>query len=155
MSKWTMTTMLLCLAGLIVLSIILSACGPDLSPAYGRVGVRVSDNAQIFFKREVRGLNYDALVISPSDSLCGMPNAKTDYVFTGMGPFDVYYKVETGRLILFTHYAATPPPDSRFPVGVVQNELGSPDFDQLKSNADGLNLRHLEFPIDERVKCSE
>jgi hypothetical protein len=150
-----MTAVFSCLAALFVFSITLSACGPDLSPSYGRVGVRVSDNAEVFFKREVRGLNYDALVISPSDRLCGMPKAKTDYVFTGMGPFDVYFKVENGGLILFTHYAATPPEGSPFPVRVVQNALGSPDFDKLAASAEGLNLRRLEVPIDKRLKCSE
>lgn len=130
-----------------------SACIPDLSPSYGRVKLKVSESQEIFFKREASGLNYDVLVISPSDDLCEIPNPKTDYVFRSTG-VTVYYKVENDSLILFTNQTATPPEGGQFPIKIEQKGLNTLEAEEIKKKAEELGLRSLDVPFDDRLKCS-
>jgi len=124
----------------------------DLSPEYGVLSLKISASQEVYFKREVRGQNYDVLVLSPSKDHCGGPNPKSDYTFLG-GPSGIYYKIENGTLTLFLTIAAIPPESGGFPIRVVQNKMHPLDFVDLKKNYQSLGLKRLEVKIDGMLKC--
>lgn len=124
----------------------------DLSPEYGVLNLKISASQEVYFKREVRGQNYDVLVLSPSKDHCGEPDPKSDYIFQG-GPSGIYYKVENGTLTLFLTIAAIPPESGSFPIKVVQNKAHPLDFVDIKKNYQNLGLQRLDVKIDKRLKC--
>jgi hypothetical protein len=124
----------------------------DLSPEYGIVNLKISPSQEVYFKREVRGLNYDVLVLSPSSDHCEKPNPKSDYIFRG-GPAEIYYKIEDGALTLFLTIEATPPESGSFPIKIVQNKVHPLDFVDLKKNYENRGLKRLDVKIDKMLKC--
>ena len=124
----------------------------DLSPEYGVLSLKTAASQEVYFKREVRGQNYDVLVLSASKDHCERPNPKFDYIFRG-GPSRIYYKTEDGTLILFLTIAAISPESGSFPITVVQNEMHPLDFVDLEKNHQNLGLQRLEVKIDKRLKC--
>jgi hypothetical protein len=145
-----MNKLAMCLLALLPFSF--TACAPDLSSAFGMLAVTVG-NREVYFKREVRGLSYDALVISPSSSFCKMPDPRSDYIFREQGPVRLYYKVDNNTLVLYGTGSATPPEARNFPVNVVQHELTVLEFDQLDKDAARLGLLALEISVDKRSQC--
>lgn len=129
------------------------SCVPDMSSDYGVVTVTMPNNLEIYFKREVRGLSYDTLVLSPNKSVCDMPNSKSDYIYPVIGPLELFYKVEGNSLILYGTFAAPPPEASKFPVSVVQHEFNPSEFSQLKMKIGEMGLKRLEVNIDKKIKC--
>ena len=137
---------------LALLPISFTTCVPGLSPAYGIVKVKVGDR-EVYFKREARGLSYEALVISPNDSFCGMPDPKSDYIFREQGPLRLYYKVDNNALVLYGTSNATQPEAKNFPVNVVQHELTVLEFDRLERDAARLGFLSLEISMKESKRC--
>jgi hypothetical protein len=129
-----------------------SSCA-DLSPEYGIVNLKITPSQEVFFKREVRGQNYDALVLSPSKDLCSEPNPRSDYIFKSQGPHRIYYKVEDGTLILFLTIAAPLLEEGAFPIRVVQNKMHTLEFEELQKNYRKLGLVELKVEIDRGLKC--
>lgn len=78
-----------CISSLFLL--VTSSC-VDLPPQYGIVTLQITASQEVYFKREVRGLHYDHLVLSPSKDFCREPNPKSDYIFRAQGPRRIYYK---------------------------------------------------------------
>lgn len=147
-----MTSKKLAMYLLALLPLSFSACMPDLSPAYGIVKVKVGEQ-EVYFKREARGLSYDALVISTSDSFCGMPDPQSDYIFREQGPLRLYYKVDNNSLIIYARSRAIQPEVKKFLVNIVQKELTVLEFDRLEKDATRLGLFLLEISMKESKQC--
>src|SRR5712691_8220678 len=54
----------------LALIVLETMCCVNLSPNYGLVSLRNPQNAELHFKREVRGLNYDVVVLSSNKDYC-------------------------------------------------------------------------------------
>jgi hypothetical protein len=143
---------LLTFIGMLSLAPMLVNSCPDLSPAYGIESLKISDNAEVYFKREVRGQNYDSLVLSPKKNHCDLPS-KSDYIFRGQGPYLVYYKVENDTLILFTTSDVTPPAEGTFPGKVLLNKMHPLDFVELRENYQKLGLKPLDVEVNKALRC--
>jgi len=149
-----MVIKILPLALISLLPITLAACSVDMSSDYGVVAVKVANNREVYFKREVRGLSYDTLVISTNRSPCVMPNAESDYIYPVIGPLELYYKTEGDSLILYGRFKADPPKNDTFTVKIVQNEIDPSEFFAIKSKTDELGLKPLKVEIDKNIKCN-
>jgi hypothetical protein len=139
---------------LALLPISFTACLPDLSPSFGIVKLKIGDR-EVYFKREVRGLSYDTLVISPSDGFCGMPDPKSDFIFNSLDPLPLYYRVDNNTLVLYGTDSATPPEAENFPVKVVQHKLTALEFNRLAKDAAQLGLQPLEIQMKESKRCKK
>jgi hypothetical protein len=116
----------------------------------------MSGNRTIYFKRVVRGLNFDEIVISPNSVLCGTPSSETDYEFTTLDPPDLLYRANGNDLLLFVHNdAAVAPTSGRFPVNVIQKSLDTPEYEQLERDAQKLGLVPLHIELDGKLKCRD
>ncbi len=137
---------------LTLLPLSLGACMPNLSSESGIERVKLKDS-EVYFKREIRGLSYDVLVLSLSDTLCEMPDRRKDYVFQEQGPLRIYYKVENDVLNIYGTGRAQPPEVNLFKVNIVQHQLSVLEFDRLVKDAASLQLHLLEVPVSQNRKC--
>jgi hypothetical protein len=57
----------------------------SLSPRFGIAQITLPGGSSVYLKRQVRGLTYDELAISPDGDKCTPANPETDYIFDGLG----------------------------------------------------------------------
>ena len=77
---------------------VLLVIGCEPARQVGVVGVDVSGRS-VFFIREVRGQNYDSLVISATGA-CENLEGRHNYIYRELGPIYPYYRVANGVLHL-------------------------------------------------------
>jgi hypothetical protein len=133
------------------LAISMLACA-DLSPEYGVASLKIADGRNLYFKREVRGQNYDVLVLSTNKELCAEPNPQTDYIFSSHA-VTIFYKFEGDTLSLFLTSPAKAPQDFQAPIRVAQNVISNPEFIELKEKYKERGLAQLDVRLDKSLKC--
>ncbi len=106
----------------------------------------------IYFKREIRGRNYEGLSISTDSNLCDGPSPKTDYFVNSETIGKVFYKVEGDKLQIYSQNEFTPPQTHSFPVKIVQRKL--PNVEHSEENAIKLGYNELLLP-DASLKYCE
>jgi len=119
-------------------------------PLHGIRQVSVGQN-NIYFKKEIRGRNYEGLSISTDDNLCNSPSAKTDYFVNSETPGEVFYKVENDVLQIYSQSVFTAPQNNDFPVYIAQKYIFAQDFNE--SNALNLGFTKLSIPDDSLKTC--
>ena len=99
-----------------------ASCAWRSRGAVGAYAVRLSDGSYIYLKREVRGLSYDVVGLSANSDPCVALDPEVDYIYSEMGPFDVYYSVSAHELTLYSTSEVTAPhhPSVRFQVRNIQ-----------------------------------
>jgi hypothetical protein len=113
------------------------------SALHGMQQVSVGQNI-IYFKKEIRGRNYEGLSISTDGNLCNGPSQETDYFVNSETIGKVFYKVVDNRLQIYSQNEFTPPQAGNFPVLIVQ-EYNSP-IDYNEENAIKLGYTQLLLP---------
>ncbi len=101
---------------------------PDFSSQYGIVKISVG-NKQLYFKRVVRGLNHDAIILSTDENYCAEYNPESDYNFISIDDA-IFYKIDRGVLYLLEGnptiqgypYKSHIIPPKNFPVEVMEIE---------------------------------
>jgi hypothetical protein len=141
-NRWTPTPIRSFLV-LALLAVGLLNC--DLGPELGAARVQVGAS-EVFFIREVRGHNYDSLVISRSSNLCQPLGAPNNYVFSELGPLHPYYRVVGGTLHLYVTSPATPP-STPFPIAVIQHVLTPLEYVKLEDAAQQTGLERIDVPV--------
>jgi hypothetical protein len=134
------------------LSILGCSVSHSLSPQYGVISLTVSNDQNMYFKREVRGLNYDVVVLSTDGDYCREPDASSDYVFAN-DPLPMYYKLEDGTLSLYLTSLAAVPENFQSPIRVVQHQLSPLEFEEIEQHYKERGLNLLRVEIDKRLKC--
>lgn len=119
-------------------------------PLFGIRQVSVGQK-NIYFKKEIRGRNYEGLSISTEDNLCNGPSAKTDYFVNSETIGKTFYKVKDNELQIYSQNAFTPPKTDNFPVKIVQRKL--PNAEHSEENAIKLGYRELSIPDDSLKIC--
>ena len=127
-------------------------CCVNLSPKYGLVTLHDPENAELYFKREVRGLNYDVVVLSTNKQYCDEPDSKSEFVFAS-DPLPMYYRFEGNTLNLFLTSVVSQPPNFQSSIKVVQHHLSPSEFGDIKKHFKEKGLEQLDIPIDERLRC--
>src|SRR5437899_996831 len=129
-----------------------SVCCMKLSPKYGFVALRSQTNGELYFKREVRGLNYDVVILSTNQDYCVEGNPHSDFIFAS-DPLPMYYSFEGNTLNLFLTRVVAEPADFQSAVKVVQHHLSPSDFAELQKAFKDRGLKPLNVPIDEKLRC--
>lgn len=143
----------------LVICFVTASCASDISSSnYGIVTLQLENGKKVYFKREVWGLNGHNFVISVSPDLCSMPKptedkSETDYVYNGMDPPILYYKINGDELTLYSTTLPNPPTKTPFPVKIVQNELTTIDIIRLRDKAPTLGLKEIKVEIDRSLAC--
>ena len=137
--------------GLLFVTLGLVSC-VKLSPKYGSVTLRSPTAGELYFKREVRGLNYDVVALSTNPDCCVEANPRSDFIF-GSDPLPMYYSFEDNTLNLFLTSVVTSPSNFQSSVKVVQHHLSPSEFADLQKSFKDRGLELLDVPIDEKLRC--
>ncbi len=128
--------------------------GGESSPyKYGITEVKIAGKQPLYFKSEVRGMNYDVLCLSTNEDPCAGADSKYDYVFSNFGGERIYYKIENDSLVLFDTWTKTPPDKGRFQVNVIPKQLQPLDFAELKKTPEKQSVSYLDVKLDKTIKC--
>jgi hypothetical protein len=128
-------------------------CSYDWDSArYGIQKVLVGEHS-IYFKREIRGRNYDGLSISTDGNLCNGPSAKTDYFVDSETPGRVFFKVENNVLQIYSQSVFTAPQNNDFTILITQKYIPAQDFSE--NDAIKLGYTELLLPIDSLKNCDK
>lgn len=128
--------------------------GGGVSPyKYGITEVKIPGKQPLYFKREVRGMNYDVLCLSANKEPCAGADSKYDYVFSNFGGERIYYKIENDSLVLFDIWTETPSDKGRFQVNVIPKQLSPLDFAELKKAPEKQGISYLDVKLDDKIKC--
>jgi hypothetical protein len=106
----------------------------------------------IYFKKEIRGRNYEGLSISSDGDLCNGPSPETDFFVDSETIGKTFYKVKDNELQIYSQNEFTPPKTDNFPVKIVQRKL--PNVEHSEENAIKLGYRELLLP-DELLKTCD
>ena len=106
----------------------------------------------IYFKKEIRGRNYEGLSISSDSDLCNGPSPETDFFVDSETIGKTFYKVKDNELQIYSQNEFTPPKTDNFPVKIVQRKL--PNVEHSEENAIKLGYRELLLP-DELLKTCD
>jgi hypothetical protein len=96
------------------LMVLVGACRCRTPAAVGLYPIKLSNGSCVYLKREVRGLSYDAV---GNGDPCVALSPERDYIYSELGPFDVYYTVSDREITLYSTSDLTVPPN---PSGGVQ-----------------------------------
>jgi len=130
------------------------SCGNDRKSAvlYGVQQLSVGQH-NVYFKREIRGRNYEGLSISSDSNFCNSPSPKTDFFVNSEMIGKVFYKVEDNKLQIYSQNVFTPPQTGDFPVLIVQRKL--PYVEHSEENAIKLGYTELVLPDDSLKYCDK
>lgn len=144
------------LALFIITVLMLQSCYLDFEDRGPRYDIRqiiVGQNS-VYFKRKIRGRNYEGLSISGDGNLCNGPSRRTDFFLDSLDVDGVFYKVEGNKLYIYSYTAFTPPQSGSFPVKIVQNVYSPPaQFDEERIKK--LGYTELVFTDESLKYCSE
>lgn len=119
-------------------------------PLYGIQKISVGQHS-IYFKREIRGRNYDGFSISSDSNLCNGPSPKTDFFVNSETVGKVYYKVKDDELLIYSQSVFTPPSTGSFPVKIIQRKIPLIEFSE--EDAIGLGYTEVLLPIQSLKNC--
>ncbi len=119
---------------------------------YGLTAIESPSGEKFYFRREVRGLNYDSLSLSTSSDYCSEPDPSNAFIFHIIQP-TVFYKFEGNELHLYTTAPTETPPNFSDKTKVIQHDLNNPEFLAMSENYKDRGLEIIEPPIDKSLFC--
>ena len=123
-------------------------CQPGSSFGILQVGVQ---GGSVYFVREVRGLHYDALVLSASPDICQDMHGGSNFVFREVGTHRPYYRWDGQSLHLYTTGEVERP--HSFPVPVVVHTVGPREWQEIERSADSTNLIRVNVELGATAPC--
>ena len=121
-----------------------AGCSPMRSN--GAVAIAAGDQT-VYFVREVRGMNYDSLALSPSPDPCQDTDGAGNYVFVALGPLNPYYRWDGSALHVFNTSRVEAP--ATFPVPVIVHELHPLEWQTLETTAAQQGLQRVDVPVSD------
>lgn len=123
----------------------------DRGPRYDIRQISVGQTS-VYFKREIRGRNYEGLSVSSDGDLCNGPSPQTDFFVEGMTSGQVFYTVVGDELHIYSQSEFTPPQSGDFPVKIVQKQVEPARYDP--ENIKKLGYTELIFTNESLEDCS-
>lgn len=140
----------------IILSLLCSCTMIESSNNGSNYGVQEinfpKQQSSIYFKREVRGLNFDALWISSNRDPCYPINKDSDIVFSALN-HTVFYKQTADSLYLYSTSPIDWPTNNTFVVKIIYNEIGANEFFSFEESYAAHGLKKLKIEIDPKLIC--
>lgn len=129
-----------------------SDCIHDRGPLYDMHEVSMTPS-NVYFKREIRGRNYEGLSISSDGALCNGPSARTDYFVDSETVGKVFYKVVGNELHIYSENVFAKPQGENFTVKIVQIKVPPAQFSEEKAKE--LGYTELVFSNDSLKPCDK
>src|SRR5689334_10162376 len=133
---------------LIALILPLLAAGCGFGTEYGVSPIKSPGGEILYFRREVRGRNFDALSLSKNPNYCSKPDPDEAIIFRGMGPFTVFYKFVGDELHLYSIEELKVPRHFSERVKVIIHNVTNPEHIQMHDDYQKMGLEKLDVPIN-------
>lgn len=128
-------------------SLVLSACD-----GHGVERVVMGDGTAVYFKREVRGSNYDSLWISTDPDPCKPRDPSRDYEFPELGPVTVYCRPGHGEMETYST-GELDTPDGAVELRVVHQVLDPLSFQTLEKTYASRGLTKIDVQVQWEIRC--
>lgn len=113
---------------------------------FGMVALSPSGGAPLYAHREVRGLNYDVVTLSPSSEFCSTPNLQTDYLLRYDGS-PLYLSQHQGRTVVYRYGSIELPKAMQNNCGVAIEQLTFKEFQVLKQTYRSRGIERIDVPV--------
>ncbi len=131
----------------------LSSCDRRGS-THGIRDIEVSPGKHLYFKREVRGRNFDSWWISQNPDVCAELDPSTDAEFPAVGPLWFYYRIKAGKLELMGTPGLTMPQKGNLADLLHYEDLHPLDFQRLEREWESQGLTRLDdVPLNDSIVC--
>lgn len=139
----------------LILSFFAAGCdfGSGFGPEYGVSEIKSPGGETLYFRREVKGRNYDALSLSKDPDYCSEPDPNEALIFRGMGPITIYYEFKGEELHLYSAGETNKPRNFSERVKLVVHDISNPEYIELNDNYRERGLEKLDVPINKSLPC--
>jgi hypothetical protein len=136
---------------LCILTIFIVNCG--FGTEYGVKTIISPKGEKFYFRRVVRGRNYDTLALSANSNYCAEPDPATAVIFHGLGPIFVFYRFEGDELHIYDSGRVDSPPNFSPKTKVVLHKISNPQFIEMRETYAAKGFEISEVPIDKTLLC--
>ena len=133
------------------LAMITAGCG-IFGSGYGLVKIQAPNGEEFYFRREVRGLNYEALSLSTNSNVCAKPDPDKALVFHAYTPV-VFYRFDGNELHLYKMSTVDVPKNFSNTIKLVLHDITNPEFMALEKNYAEKGLEASKVPVDPKLSC--
>lgn len=116
------------------------------STGYGLLAIESPSGKKLYFRREVRGLNYDLLSLSEKNNYCSKPDPQTSLIFRTIDPH-AFYKFNENELHIYTMADVTKPTKLADGIELVVHAIGNQQYIHMKEDYLEMGLQRVEVPI--------
>jgi len=113
---------------------------------FGTVEIPLGSGKVIYARREVRGLNYDVLALSPDSNTCAHANPQTDIIFRYDGT-PLYLTRNRVGVAVYRYGSVEIPRSAPSLTGIEVEQVNFTDFKSLEKTYQQLHIRKLEVPV--------
>lgn len=122
---------------------------------YGLLKIQAPSGEEFYFRRQMRGRNYDALSLSSNPNFCSEPSPDNALIFQGMGPIEVFYRFEGNELHLYKMQEVNTPKSFSKDVKLVFHELTNQQFIDLRKSYASRGLQISDVSVNNELSCSD
>jgi hypothetical protein len=134
------------LIGIVLFAMCGSKCTNTINTTNGILGLTTTLGKKIYFKREIRGRNFDEIALSGNGDLCSKPTPQRDFIFPESSP-TIFFKFEGETLHLYLSALAQEPRESSIKINIMQHFLTNPEYIQMLEEHSKYGLTVLDVPI--------
>lgn len=149
---WKMNLKRLFLSVFALLQCIMCSCDRRGS-THGMQDIEVSPGKHVYFKREVRGRNFDELTVSLNSDPCAEFDAKVDGRFGSHGPLSLYYRLNAGKMDLLGSQDLSLPKLGGVADVLDYKSLHPLDFRDVHETWQSRGLKLIEVSLDRSIIC--
>jgi hypothetical protein len=122
------------------------------SVQHGITKIETSSGEKLYFHREVRGLNYDALSLSADSDPCVKSDPSFNFIYPALGQAAaVFYKFENGELHISTTNVQNPELQLSTNIKIVHH---IENYWAMDNEAREKRLQKLDIPLDRSLVCN-
>jgi hypothetical protein len=138
---------------ILILFVATIAVGCILSDDYGSLRIQAPSGEEFYFRRQTRGLNYDALSLSSNPNVCVKPDPDNALIFRSLGPVEVFYKFEGNELHLYKMSTVDLPKNFSKTIKLVLHDITNPEFIALRKSYADKGLEISTVPLNPKLSC--
>ena len=124
----------------------------DRGTGYGISGIESPSGIKLYFRREVRGSNFDKLSLSQNPNYCSEPDPKTALIFESIDPH-AFYTFVGEELHIYTMSDVSKPPILADGLSIILHKLNNQQFIRMSENYMNLGLKRADVSINSLAWC--
>lgn len=138
---------------ILLIAISLIGCVTPSGSDYGLLRIQAPNGEEFYFRREMRGRNYDSLALSKDSDPCTQPDPDHAVIWRGMGPSITFYRFEGNELHLYEMEDLVIPPNFSKTIKVIIHQITNPQYNALRESYAEKGLAISDVPLNSKQIC--